>query len=229
MKFHLRFYECEHQGDLNTYLDDVRACGGNVLQSQLSEADEEGVAHIQVSDFPAFKDAFQKTETADFCDSLDWIEEPLHKLSREQIEAAGSAMPETMKFHDQLIGAKLVRTIKIPGDREYPPVVGLKLNDGALLYPQWDDEGNPGEVEIAITDADGFIFPIVKVQDIKGKPVVSTGYFRDPSNTDRQVVPFVEFDGGFHVCAMCAHGGAVIAHTRGDQRDLLCQLRFPKS
>ncbi len=228
MKFFLRFYECEHQGDLNTYLDDVRASGGQVLQSQLSEDDEEGVAQIQVSDFSAFKAAFQKTDSADFCDSLDWIEDPLYKLSREQIESAGSAMPRIMKFHDQLIGAKLVRTVKIPGDGEYPPVVGLKLDDGSLLYPQLDDEGNPGYVEWTITDAEGFIFPIVKIQDIRGQPLVSTGYFRDPSSTDRKVVPFVEFDGGFHVCAMCAHGGAVICHTRGDQRDLLCQLRLPK-
>ena len=75
MKFHLRFYECEHQGDLNTYLDDVRACGGQVLQSQLSEDDEEGVAQIQVTDFPAFKKAFQQTDAADFADSLSWFEE----------------------------------------------------------------------------------------------------------------------------------------------------------
>ncbi|MDF3130380.1 hypothetical protein P0Y35_14330 [Kiritimatiellaeota bacterium B1221] len=76
MKFFLRFYECEHHGDLNAYLDDVRACGGDVLQSHLLEEDEEGRAQVEVTDFPAFKVAFQKTETADFCDSLDWLEVP---------------------------------------------------------------------------------------------------------------------------------------------------------
>jgi hypothetical protein len=76
MKFHLRFYECEHQGDLNAYLDDIRACGGQVLQSQLSEADEEGVAQIEVTDFPAFKAAWEQTDSADFADSLGWLEEP---------------------------------------------------------------------------------------------------------------------------------------------------------
>ena len=76
MKFFLRFYEVEHAGDMSAYLDDVRTCGGQVLQSQLSENDEEGVAQIEVTDFPAFKTAFQKTESADFADSLGWLEDP---------------------------------------------------------------------------------------------------------------------------------------------------------
>jgi|GEM_PF-1816845 len=102
-------------------------------------------------------------------------------------------------------------------------------NDGSLLYPQHDDVGNPGDVEWATTDESGYVFPIIKVQDLKGQPVISTGYFREPSNDMRDVIPYVEFAGGVHVCAMCSEGGAVICHTQGKEHDLLCQLRFPRT
>lgn len=75
---HLRFYECEHQGDLQTYLEDLRSAGAAILAHQLEPDVEEAVVRIQVEDFPAFKTAFQQTDSADFCDSLDWLEEKVH-------------------------------------------------------------------------------------------------------------------------------------------------------
>jgi hypothetical protein len=72
---HLRFYECEHHGDLNAYVHDLRQSGAKVLDQCLNEAAEEAVVKLTVEDFPAFKAAWQQTESADFADSLDWLEE----------------------------------------------------------------------------------------------------------------------------------------------------------
>lgn len=73
---HLRFYECEHHGDLQTYLDDVREAGATVLDHHLDQDAEEAVVKLQVEDFDAFKSTFQKTSSANFADSLDWLEAP---------------------------------------------------------------------------------------------------------------------------------------------------------
>ena len=73
--FNLSFYECEHQGDLNRYLDDLVRCGASVLASKLDADAEEAVVRVDVSDFPAFREAWEQTESADFADSLGWFEE----------------------------------------------------------------------------------------------------------------------------------------------------------
>jgi hypothetical protein len=229
MIIHLRFYECEHQGDLNTYLQDVIASGGQVIDYQLDEDAEEAIAKIEVDDFSAFKAAFQKTSSADFCESLDWIEPPLRKMTRDEIEAAGAAMPETMKFHDQLTGAMISLIIYKRTGTDYSTILGLQFNDGAKIFAQFDDEGNPGDVEFAVADADGNMFQPEMIEEITGHSVVGAGYFREPSNDVRNVIPFVEFEGNFHICAMCSEGGAVIKHMRGETKDLLCQLRLPRS
>jgi|GEM_PF-650501 len=73
---HLRFYECEHHGDLNRYLEDLRSSGATVLDHRPDLEAEEAVVKIQVSDFPSFKTAFQKMDSADFTDSLEGLEVP---------------------------------------------------------------------------------------------------------------------------------------------------------
>ncbi len=73
---HLRFYECEHDGDLQTYLEDVQKSGAKVLDHHLDTNAEEAVVKLQIEDFQTFKADFQKTESADFADSLDWLEVP---------------------------------------------------------------------------------------------------------------------------------------------------------
>lgn len=71
----LRFYECEHGGDLEHYLTDLRESGATLLRPQFDPDAEEAVVEFTVTDFPAFKTAFQQTDSADFADSLDWLEE----------------------------------------------------------------------------------------------------------------------------------------------------------
>lgn len=76
MTFHLRFYECEHQGDLYSYLDELTSCGASVLDSTLNEDQEEAVVKVEVADFKAFKAAWEQTFSSDFADSLGWLEDP---------------------------------------------------------------------------------------------------------------------------------------------------------
>lgn len=50
MKITLHFYECEHQGDMDTYLEDVRASGATVLSSNVNHDAETGSTEITVPD-----------------------------------------------------------------------------------------------------------------------------------------------------------------------------------
>lgn len=72
---HLRFYECEHGGDLERYLTDLRESGASLLRPTFNQETQEAVVEFTVTDFLAFKTAFQKTDSADFADSLDWLED----------------------------------------------------------------------------------------------------------------------------------------------------------
>ena len=69
----MRFYECEHHGDLDDFVRELGQCGATVLESSLDEAAEEALVRIEVIDFPAFKAAWQATDAADFATSLDWF------------------------------------------------------------------------------------------------------------------------------------------------------------
>ena len=57
----IRFYECEHQGDLNNYCDDLIASGAKVTQRTLDE-DEEGLVKVEVEDYAAFMAKFKTTD-----------------------------------------------------------------------------------------------------------------------------------------------------------------------
>ncbi len=148
----------------------------------------------------------------------------LRKLTRAEIESCGAAMPETMAFHDKLIGAKLLR---VTARRGYNPQTVLHLEHGVTLSTQFDDEGNPGQTEWEITDAEGRQYRSVQIRSLRGKSVASIGYFGDPENDLRPVIPYVEFAGQFCVCATCPAGGAVIVHHRAEQSrwDLFCELK----
>ncbi len=148
----------------------------------------------------------------------------MRKLTRTEIEACGAAMHETMRFHDQLIGTKLLRVTGRRGRSQPPPV--LHFEQGAELRTQFDDEGNPGGTEWEITDAEGFRYEPVLVHDLRGQTVTGVGYFLDPENDVRQVIPYVEIAGTFLICVFCQEGGAVICHHRDpDQWDLFCELK----
>lgn len=71
----MSFYECEHEGDLDRYLRDLNRCGARVQNSSINFDAETAEVIIQIPDFAAFKSEWQKTESADFADSLDWFED----------------------------------------------------------------------------------------------------------------------------------------------------------
>lgn len=73
--FTMRFFEAEHSGDVNRYIDVLRQCGATVLGSKLDTDAEEAVIRVEVPNFKAFRDAWEQTEDADFADSLGWLED----------------------------------------------------------------------------------------------------------------------------------------------------------
>jgi hypothetical protein len=146
-------------------------------------------------------------------------------MTRQEIEACGAAMPATMAFHDQLIGAKLTH---ITGRRNaVKPQPILNLSGDVTLAMQYDDGANPGGCEWEVLDEEGNLFCAVQVHDLQGQIVTAVGYFADPQNDMRPVIPYVQFAGLFHLCAVCPEGGAVIHHHRAQERrwDLFCELK----
>jgi len=67
----LRYYECEHIGDLSRYEDAVFESGAKVIESDFSPDEEEAWIRIEVEDFAAFRKRFRKTEGWDFCNLAD--------------------------------------------------------------------------------------------------------------------------------------------------------------
>lgn len=65
-KMAISFYECEHDGDLDHYCDDLAASGARVLKSRVNHDEEEGVVVIEVSDVSKFKARFAQTESFEF-------------------------------------------------------------------------------------------------------------------------------------------------------------------
>jgi len=65
-KLTLTFSECEHQGDLNNYSDDIHKCGGTIVQFHVDTENEEGTVIILVENKDAFMNEFKKTEAYNF-------------------------------------------------------------------------------------------------------------------------------------------------------------------
>ena len=53
-KVTLCFYECEHDGDLNEYLDDIRESGGQVINSDLNYDAETADVEVELGDVNEF-------------------------------------------------------------------------------------------------------------------------------------------------------------------------------
>jgi hypothetical protein len=68
MKALLHFGECEHDGDLQRYLGDLRRSGARIISSEINCDAETGEVLIEVADdkVNAFKEAFAQTDSADF-------------------------------------------------------------------------------------------------------------------------------------------------------------------
>jgi hypothetical protein len=149
----------------------------------------------------------------------------MRRMTRPEIEACGAAMPATMAFHDQLIGAKLIQVTSRRNAVKPQPI--LHLTGEVTLAMQYDDEGNPGECEWQVCDINGNPYVSITVHDLLRSHVTGVGYFADPGNDLRPVIPYVEFNDLFCLCAMCSEGGAVIHHHRADVNkwDLFCELR----
>lgn len=66
MQFTINFYECEHNGDLDNYKDNVRESGGDILNSGLDYEAEIGWVKVQVDNIEDFKEKLSKTDAWDF-------------------------------------------------------------------------------------------------------------------------------------------------------------------
>lgn len=62
-KHTIQFSECEHDGDLDRYKDDLRAAGATIVSSQVNHDAEEGTVVIEIQDKKAFLLNFQMTDS----------------------------------------------------------------------------------------------------------------------------------------------------------------------
>jgi hypothetical protein len=62
----LEFYECEHGGDLNNYMEDIIECGGKIIDSDIDYEAEIGEVVVEVEDEKAFNKLFEETDSYDF-------------------------------------------------------------------------------------------------------------------------------------------------------------------
>jgi len=65
-KLELSFYECEHQGDLDTYIKDIVDCGGKIIAQVVNPEAETGHVVVHVEDKKAFWTLFKETYAYDF-------------------------------------------------------------------------------------------------------------------------------------------------------------------
>lgn len=64
-KITLNFYECEHQGDLDTYINDLPK-GTRVISKSIDYDDETGTVVIEVDNVAIFWVEFGKTDAYQF-------------------------------------------------------------------------------------------------------------------------------------------------------------------
>ena len=57
---HIKFYECEHNGDLDNYKSDIRDSGGKILNSGLNYEAETGWVEVEIDD--KFWERFKQTD-----------------------------------------------------------------------------------------------------------------------------------------------------------------------
>ena len=66
--YRISFYECEHEGDLEDYLHDMRKAGAIILGTGINYSAEIGVVRFRVKDddYEAFHRLFKQTDSVDF-------------------------------------------------------------------------------------------------------------------------------------------------------------------
>ena len=62
----LYFTECEHHGDLDNYISDLRDSGAIIIASTVFPDTEVGEVTIEVKDITTFIKKFKKTESYEF-------------------------------------------------------------------------------------------------------------------------------------------------------------------
>lgn len=62
----VHFYECEHDGDLDNYANDLMESGATVVSSSCNHEAETGIIVIEVSDFASFINKFKETDSFGF-------------------------------------------------------------------------------------------------------------------------------------------------------------------
>lgn len=65
----LTFYECEHNGDIRKYSDDMIKCGAKIIDTYVDPNSEIGDIIAEVENYEQFKLLFAETESVDFCQS----------------------------------------------------------------------------------------------------------------------------------------------------------------
>jgi len=66
MRKSIEFYECEHGGDLENYLSDMRDCGATIISSYVDSEDEIGYVTYEVENSDDFIYKFINTEAYEF-------------------------------------------------------------------------------------------------------------------------------------------------------------------
>lgn len=69
----IRFGECEHEGDLDNYADDLEKSGAKILSSYVNEDAECGTIKIEVENVQKFLEEFKKTDSYCFSNIGDSI------------------------------------------------------------------------------------------------------------------------------------------------------------
>jgi len=66
MKVNLEFHECEHQGDMDNYINDLLDCGATQINSNINYEAEIGTVDFEVKDYGVFLSSFEKVEAYEF-------------------------------------------------------------------------------------------------------------------------------------------------------------------
>lgn len=66
MKVTLHFHECEHQGDLDNYLNDLMDSSATILTSEINYDEETAKVEVEVDAYGIFLNIFEDTDAYEF-------------------------------------------------------------------------------------------------------------------------------------------------------------------
>jgi len=66
MRTSIRFYECEHNGDMENYLVDLKDSGAVIGDWTIDEDEEVGTVYVVIEDVEKFKTKFAETVSYEF-------------------------------------------------------------------------------------------------------------------------------------------------------------------